>query len=94
VARGILAFDWFFDAAAVKATPQKFFGELRSEDFRFSLGGGLRFTVPQFPFRFSLAKRFKLVDGNVQWQAGGIGRSESDPTSGLDFVISFALATY
>jgi outer membrane protein insertion porin family len=91
---GVLAWDWFIDAAAVKDTPQHFFQYLEPEDFRFSLGGGFRFTIPQFPFRFSLAKRFKIVNGAVEWQAGGIGHSASDPTSGLDFVISFALSTY
>ncbi|GAB1482854.1 hypothetical protein MASR2M78_16700 [Treponema sp.] len=93
IAPGILAFDWFLDAAAVKETPEAMFNALRMEDFRFSLGGGLRFTIPQFPFRFSLAKRFKLIDGKIAWEPGPIWRS-SDPDSGLDFVLSFALSTY
>jgi outer membrane protein insertion porin family len=85
---GVLALDWFFDAAAVKPTADSFFNEFQMEDMRFSLGGGLRFAIPQFPFRFILAKRFKVIDGAVEWQKGNMG----DP--GLDFVISFALATY
>ncbi len=94
LAPGILALDWFLDAAAVKETSQEFFSGLAAEDFRFSLGAGLRFTIPQFPFRFSLVKRFKIVDGDVEWQAGGIGHDPDKPDSGLDFVISFALSTY
>ncbi|MDR3115682.1 MAG: outer membrane protein assembly factor BamA [Treponema sp.] len=84
---GILAWDLlFFDAAVVKETPWALFNRWMVEDMRFSLGSGLRFTIPQFPFRLSFAKRFKVVDGTPQWQEGGIG--------GLDFVISFVLSTY
>jgi outer membrane protein insertion porin family len=93
VAPGILALDLFFDAAAKKETPQDFFSTLSLDDMLFSFGGGLRFTIPQFPFRFSFAKRFKTENGQVKWQGGTIGRG-SDPTSGIDFVISFALSTY
>jgi outer membrane protein insertion porin family len=91
---GILALDWFFDAAAVKDTPGNFFTGFRMEDMRFSFGGGFRFTIPQFPFRFIFAKRFKVVDGEVQWQRGNIWRNSSRENSGIDFVISFALSTY
>jgi outer membrane protein insertion porin family len=83
---GILSLDWFFDAAAVEETPESFFNELSIEDMRFSLGGGLRFALPQFPFRFIFAKRFQVVDGSVKWVDGNMGN--------LDFVISFALSTY
>jgi outer membrane protein insertion porin family len=60
---------------------------------RFSFGGGVRFTIPQFPFRFSLAKRFKVVDGQFQWQRGAIWSNEN-PASGVDPVISFSISTY
>ncbi len=83
---GILALDWFFDAAAVKPTLDSFFNEFEMEDMRFSLGGGLRFAIPQFPFRFIFAKRFVVNDGEVKWQKGNMGD--------LDFIISFALSTY
>ncbi|MFP3041693.1 outer membrane protein assembly factor BamA [Treponema primitia] len=83
---GILAIDWFFDAAAVKPTLDSFFNEFKMEDMRFSLGGGLRFAIPQFPFRFIFAKRFVVNDGEVKWQKGNMGD--------LDFIISFALSTY
>jgi outer membrane protein insertion porin family len=91
---GILAWDFFFDAAGVKDTPWHFFSDFGANDIsgaffmRFSFGGGFRFTIPQFPFRFSMAKLFKIVDGHVEWKDGDI------PGSGLKFVISFALATY
>ncbi|MDR1863410.1 MAG: outer membrane protein assembly factor BamA [Treponema sp.] len=104
VVPGILAWDFFFDAAGVKATPWHFFNDFGANDhsspgsdtffMRFSFGGGFRFTIPQFPFRFSLAKRFKIVDGEVQWMGGEIGRNADKPGSGLNFVISFAMSTY
>jgi outer membrane protein insertion porin family len=86
VVPGILALDWFVDAAAVKETPETFFNNLSVENMRFSLGGGLRFAIPQFPFRFIFAKRFHVVDGELKWIDGNMGN--------LDFVISFALSTY
>lgn len=91
VVPNILAFDWFFDAAAVKNTPYEMFNHLAAEDFRFGLGGGFRFAIPQFPFRLSLVKRFLVQDGEIHWQEGSLFRQADDPTSGLDFVLSFAL---
>jgi len=94
IAPGILAFDFFFDAAGVKRDFNAFFTEFGKTDdigaffMRFSFGPGFRFTIPQFPFRFSLAKRFLARDGKVEWVKGGIG------DSGWDFVISFAMSTY
>jgi outer membrane protein insertion porin family len=83
---GILALDWFFDAAVVKETPEAFFKDMSMADMRFSFGGGLRFAIPQFPFRFIFAKRFRVIDGELEWINGNMGN--------LDFVISFALSTY
>jgi outer membrane protein insertion porin family len=93
---GILAWDFFFDIAGVHDTPQSFFENFPiTDNLRFSYGGGIRFTIPQFPFRLSFAKRFKIVDGAVEWQRGAIGAQSSDPAwMGMDFVISFALSSY
>ena len=95
---GIIAWDFFFDAAGVKDTPSAFFTDFAARDnngyffLRFSFGGGFRFTIPQFPFRFSLAKRFIIKDGSFEWVTGGLGGSS--PGAGIDFVVSFALSTY
>jgi outer membrane protein insertion porin family len=91
IVAGIFAWDFFFDAAGVKENPEKFFTAFRLEDMRFSFGAGLRFTIPQFPFRFSLAKRFRVVDGQFHWERGIIWANEN-PASGIDPVISFALS--
>jgi outer membrane protein insertion porin family len=88
---GVLAWDFFFDVASVSATPRDFFADFNSDSLRYSLGGGLRFTIPQFPLRFSFAKRFKTVDGAVQWESGSIGGSDS-LFGGLDWVLSFVMS--
>jgi outer membrane protein insertion porin family len=100
---GVLAWDFFFDAAGVKPSPKDFFTDLGGDDgtvpgrhtsfMRFSLGGAIRFTIPQFPFRFGFAKRFKVQDGVVQWQKGGLWGGDS-PTGGLDFVMSMSVSSY
>jgi outer membrane protein insertion porin family len=98
IVQGLLAWDFFFDAAGVEEKPGYYFGtndegkkNFTVENMRFSFGGGFRFTMPQFPFRFSLAKRFRVVDGMVQWEPGSIFRTNNSG-SGLDPVISFAIS--
>jgi outer membrane protein insertion porin family len=89
----ILAWDFFLDAAGVETTQGEYFNDFGIENMRFSLGGGIRFTLPQFPFRFSFAKRFKVVDGVVEWQKGAIPMGDpAHPASGIDPVISFAIS--
>jgi outer membrane protein insertion porin family len=90
----VLALDWFFDMAAVKPTPKALFSEFTLDDLRFSFGAGLRFTIPQFPFRFIFAKRFMFNEGKFTWIPGSLGGKASNPASGIDFVVSFALSTY
>jgi outer membrane protein insertion porin family len=60
------------------------------DDFYFSFGGGIRFSIPQFPIRIYLAKRFKTENGRVVWQDGDL------PLFGtsLDFVISIGGDTF
>ncbi|MDR0561956.1 MAG: outer membrane protein assembly factor BamA [Spirochaetaceae bacterium] len=84
---GILAWDFFFDAAAVKLKPEDLFTDFSIEDMRFSFGGALRLLIPQLPIRLGIGKRFKVVDGAVEWQKGNIFDT-------LDLVFSFTLSTY
>jgi len=99
IVQGILAWDFFFDSAGVETERGYYFGtnskgakNFTIENMRFSFGAGLRFTIPQFPFRFSLAKRFRVVDGEFTWEPGAIFRNADNPKSGIDPVISFAIA--
>ncbi|MDR0442399.1 MAG: outer membrane protein assembly factor BamA [Treponema sp.] len=104
--RGILAWDFFFDAAGVETAQGYYFGtndngesNFTIENMRFSYGGGLRFTLPQFPFRLSLAKRFSVKDGDFTWEPGALfwdpSKKMDDPANawmGMDLVISFLLS--
>ncbi|MDR0302951.1 MAG: outer membrane protein assembly factor BamA [Treponema sp.] len=96
---GILAFDIFFDAAGIETTQGYYLGRNENGDpnftidnWRFSLGGGLRFTIPQFPFRLGLAKRFRFIDGEFNWEPGELFGDPNNPAKGLDLVISFVLS--
>lgn len=65
---GVLAIDWFGDAAAIKDSPYSMFNDLDITDFYFSTGPGLRFSIPQFPLRLLFANTFKMdKDYNVEW---------------------------
>ncbi|GHV96325.1 outer membrane protein assembly factor BamA [Spirochaetia bacterium] len=90
----ILAWDFFFDAAGVETNYKegRYFENFTIENMRFSYGFGIRFTLPQFPFRFSLAKRFRVLDGQFQWEPGLFGYDASNSAKGMDPVISFALS--
>ncbi|MDR0504088.1 MAG: outer membrane protein assembly factor BamA [Treponema sp.] len=100
VVPSILAFDLFFDAAAVETRQGYYFGKddegdsnFTIDNFRFSFGGGFRFTIPQFPFRIGLAKRFRTVDKVFKWEPGALQfGNDSNPARGVDLVISFVLS--
>jgi outer membrane protein insertion porin family len=83
---GILAFDLFFDSAGVDEPKGSYFDGFTIENMRFSYGGGLRFTIPQFPIRLSLVKRFRILDKEIDWQKGAI------PGIDMDIVMSFVLS--
>jgi len=83
---GILAFDLFFDSAGVDKPEGSYFEGFTIENMRFSYGGGLRFTMPQFPIRLSLVKRFRVLDNKIDWQKGAI------PGIDMDIVMSFVLS--
>ena len=102
VVPGLLALDLFFDAVAAASSDGgysstqgagDFFKNMAAENWRFSYGGGVRFTIAQFPFRFLLAKRFDIEHGHATHKPGGLFHSAKRPNSGLDFVISFAIPT-
>lgn len=64
---GIFAVDFFADAVAVKPSVKDIFTNLKLEDFYFSYGPGLRFSIPQFPLRLLLANTFQIVDNKVEY---------------------------
>ncbi len=64
--QGVIGLAGFFDAVAVKDEPQDLL-KLEMDDFYFSFGPGLRFLVPQFPLHLMFANKFRVIDGEVQW---------------------------
>ena len=59
------------------------------EDYYFSYGGGIRFTIPNLPLGLYLTKLFKLDnDGNVLWEGGPIFSDPEDETSGWRLVLT------
>ena len=98
VVRGILAFDMFFDGAGVETTEGYYFGKnsenernFTIDNMRFSFGGGLRVTLPQFPIRVSIAKGFSFENGNFVWKTGSLFNKDLNKGRGVDLVISFVL---
>jgi len=101
IVMNVLAWDFFLDIAGVEKQEGYFFGtnaegkpNFGIEDLKFSFGGGIRFTIPQFPIRFSIAKRFEIINGQVRWRTGALfGDSKNEYSlSGVDFVMSFILS--
>ena len=70
LAKDVVWLASFFDAAALLNAPadlSTLFADQNSPfgGFRFSYGIGLRFTIPQFPLRFYLARGFQIQNGRV-----------------------------
>ena len=97
--KGILAFDLFFDMAGIETEQGYYFGNNSKDEknftvnnLLFSFGGGLRLTMPQFPIRLSVAKRFSFKDGQFQWEPGSLFGDPNDPIKGVDIIFSFVLS--
>ncbi len=89
---------WVFFFDGVVAYPE--ISDMRGlslDDLYFSIGGGLRFTIPQFPIRLYLVKRFQVEQCRYVDQPGDLKFFErKDGTYGLtlDFVISLGGDTF
>ena len=80
----IIWFDLFFDMVGRWDTPEEF-SRFRIQDFLFGYGAGFRFTIPQFPIRIYMAKRFQFNEfGDIEMKRGPLFRD----TLGMDFVFS------
>jgi len=95
----ILAFDIFFDAVGSWVVTQGDYStsnalnNMHISDWRFSLGGGLRFANPQFPIGIYLVKKFKWDNqGNINWTPEP--RYTEFKNGGLDLVVAFSLDIY
>ena len=82
--KNLLGWTWFFDV--VGTWPEiSTMGNMSIEDYYFSFGAGIRFTIPGLPIRLYLAQTFQVIDGKVDL---GTGDFSLGPL-GLKFVIAF-----
>ena len=81
---------WVFFLDGVVATEMREdLWHVNRTDFLFSLGGGIRFTIPQFPIRLYLAQRFHFENEDswkITWEKDEVPLFGKN--SGLKFVIS------
>lgn len=83
VINGVLALDFFFDAVLMHKDLSTV-PDTVLDDFYFSFGPGLRFSIPQFPLRLLFTNVFRVRDGQVYW--GEDGHSDKPEWA---FVLSF-----
>jgi outer membrane protein insertion porin family len=88
----VIALDLFFDAVTVKDTAEDFATDFfNNDDWYFSFGPGVRFSIPQFPLRLLLTNNFKFDDsGNVVWR-NKYDTSDVNWYENWNFVLSFNL---
>lgn len=102
VVPGVLAFDAFMDAAALRGKGEDGllnirkvvegdsakhdagtgWGDLSLENFAFSYGFGMRFAIPQFPFRMYFARTFYMGESGLKY---------ANPRGDWDFVLSITM---
>ncbi len=93
LAEQIIWFDHFWDAAALWLDRDDI-GEFGIENMLFSMGFGFRFSIPQFPIRLYLARRFRIVNGNWEWQTGPLFNREDEEGKGWEFVFSIGIGYF
>jgi outer membrane protein insertion porin family len=64
------------------------------DDFYFSFGGGIRFTIPGLPIGLYLTKRFKIINDSIAWESGEIFANPDNPDSGMNLVIAFQFGLF
>lgn len=71
------------------------FNQMGIEDFRFSMGGGIRLIIPGLPLGLYLVKTFNFTeDGSIAWGGGPIFSDPDDPSKGLKLVLSLTTGLF
>jgi outer membrane protein insertion porin family len=71
------------------------FEQMALEDFKFSMGGGIRLIIPGLPLGLYLVKTFKFDQtGDVIWDGGPIFSDPDDPTKGLKLILSLTTGLF
>ncbi len=84
----ILWLDLFIEGAALWEDLEQVTSANLLDVMRFTFGGGIRFTIPQFPIRFYIAKRFRVNNGVIEWQTSPLFNGANIPGGGVDLVFS------
>lgn len=93
IAPNVLAGELFFSATGYKPNVEDALS-IGLSDFIFSMGGGIKLTIPGFPIGLYLTKVFEFDENNqVIWQPGEIFRGD-DPSSGLNLVFAITYSLY
>lgn len=90
IAEQVLWSDIFFKTTGFWEDRTQFgFFDKSPENYYFSYGAGIRFTIPNLPLGLYLTKLFKLdSDGNILWEGGPIFGDPNDDTSGMRLVLT------
>lgn len=88
---GVLAVDFFFDASMLKPTFTEVFTDFaNTDDWYFSFGPSIRFSLQQFPLRFLFASTFQIGENGVVWM-DKYGDSVDNFWKSIHFTLSFSL---
>lgn len=68
---------------ALRPTRKKNGHSSLEDHFYYTIGAGLRLTIPGLPIGFYLARRFRVINGDVVWQEGNGFNGK------LDYILSF-----
>ncbi len=96
IAENVLWGDLFFSGTGfwTELTDVDIANDNFLDNFYFSFGGGIRFTIPGLPIGLYLTKRFKINDDSIVWEAGDIFTNADNPDSGMDLVIAFQFGLF
>ncbi|MCF6335583.1 MAG: BamA/TamA family outer membrane protein, partial [Spirochaetales bacterium] len=93
IAENVLWGDLFFSGTGF----WKDLNEVKTMDissFMFSIGAGVRFTIPGLPIGLYFTKRFSFPDGNLKWEGGELFKNPDNPDSGIQMVIAFQFGLF
>ncbi|WP_407399316.1 outer membrane protein assembly factor BamA [Treponema sp.] len=85
---GILSFDLWGDAVAIKKEESELFTSLTKEDWYYSFGPSIRFCIQQFPLRLLFANTCKYRNGEFVFTNQN-GDGDFNWKSNWHFVLSF-----
>lgn len=88
---GILALDLFFDASMIKSSVSDVFTDFGNlDDWYFSFGPSIRFTIQQFPIRLLFTSTFQAGENGIIWE-DRYGSEVDNFWESLHFKLSFSV---